>query len=338
MIKKLALALVLLILLVLLAAGWQFKSLQKPTGKKAHWQIFAVIPGEKIADLAARLESAGLIAGNKRTALVLAARLTGKSRHLQVGRYQLSPSQPPWEILEWIEKGKVYTFRVTIPEGFTLQQIGELLEAQGIGKAAEFIELATAQADSFKTRFPRPGSSLEGYLFPDTYEIDGRQGMRDIIDKMLHRFDEVVWQGLLGGKPRSAGLSLHQVLTLASLVEGEARKADERALIAGVLMNRLQNSMLLQCDATVQYALGKRHARLTYDDLKVDSRYNTYKYSGLPPGPIDNPGKASIVAALAPQQSPFLFYVARGDGSHVFSRTFTEHQAAIIRIHQANGG
>jgi UPF0755 protein len=269
-----------------------------------------------------------------RSALVfrLAAAWGDGWRQVRAGDYALRRGMSALEILRAFERGRVMEEWITVPEGFALWQVAGLLEAKGLGSGENFLRAARSPGE-FATGLPLPTDSLEGYLFPDTYKV-GRDANapRTLVRMMLARFDEVVWRGLLGGQ--APGSSLHDVITLASLVEGEARLEAERALIAGVLSNRLKRGMMLQCDATVQYALGpgNHKGRLTYADLKIASPYNTYLHPGLPPGPINSPGRASIEAALHPADAPYLFYVARPDGSHIFSRTAAEHERAVTRV------
>jgi len=201
-----------------------------------------------------------------------------------------------------------------------------------LGFAAGFLA-AARRPDSFETAAPIPGDTLEGYLFPDTYRIESSQSERGIIAQMLRRFDRVVWQDLFDGRPAYQGRTISDIIVLASLVEAEAKRDDERPTIAGVFVNRLARGQRLECDATVQYALGEnRKPRLMHEDLLIESDYNTYLHPGLPPGPICSPGEASIRAAMSPADVPYLYYVAGPDGSHVFSRTFADHQAAIARL------
>ncbi|NIM05923.1 MAG: endolytic transglycosylase MltG [Armatimonadetes bacterium] len=339
--KKLIVLIVIIGSLAL--AGWLWLNLHRPKSSQARWQMLTVPSGMPMLGLADSLQEAGLVSPFGQKSFITAAVLTGKGRRLQPGRYRLSPSQTPWQILTFLEEGRVHTIRVTIPEGLTSKQIDVLLHENGISRAGEFLALTTVNARSFSTPFPKGDDSLEGYLFPDTYDIDGRQGTQEVICKMLNRFEEVVWDGLLNNQssitfpsnPSETVLNLHEIITLASLVEAEARLAEERPLIGGVLLNRLHKGMRLECDATVQYALDERKSRLSYADLETPSPYNTYLHFGLPPGPINNPGRASIEAVLRPGQSLFLFYVARPDGSHIFSRTFKEHRAAIARLNHA---
>lgn len=323
------------VFIVLVAAGiaalWLRAALHSPYQTRPAWRLVNVPRGTSLRGLARLLERNTLISSNGHRAFVLSGILSRKQSRLQPGRYRLSPSMTPAEIMAMVEAGRVYTIRITVPEGFTVKQIAMLFGEKGLASETEFMDLAH-DPHSVQIPFPLPKPTLEGYLFPDTYDVTGTETTQQTMERMIRRFSEVVWQDLFKEKPSRNGLTLHQAVTLASLVEGEARVPSERPLIAGVLLNRIRKGMLLQCDATVQYALGDRHARLLERDLKIDNPYNTYLYPGLPPGPIGNPGRASIEAALRPAASPYLFYVAKGDGSHVFTRTYSEHLAAIARI------
>lgn len=294
-------------------------------------QLITVTPGESVGRVAATLGERGLI--RSPAAFVLAAYVSGKWRRLQAGRYDLTASMSALEVLDALCHGTRKAWRwVTIPEGYTIRQIGEQLEKVGLASAEDFRREAQLPREA-DPGFSVSGHSLEGYLFPDTYRVDAGEPPAGIIAQMLRRFDQVVWRGLFRGKPSYQGRSLREILILASLVEGEAKQEKERPIIAGVLMNRLRRGMRLECDATVQYALGGgRKERLTHEDLLIESEYNTYQHPGLPPGPICNPGEASIKAAMKPAQVPYLYYVARADGSHVFSRSFAEHQVATRSV------
>lgn len=266
----------------------------------------------------------------------LLARVTGKGTNLKPGAYELSPAMSPLAVINKIAKGDVCAKWVTVPEGFTILQIAERLGAEGLVESDAFLNRATQNGASYRTSFPHPADNLEGYLFPDTYLIPTGESADEIIQDMLNCFERRVAKPLADDLAKS-DMSLHQIITLASLIEREARVPKDRPLISAVLRNRLREGMRLQVDATVLYALGRHKDRVLYKDLAVDSPYNTYKNPGLPPGPIANPGLASIKAALYPAQADYLYYVARHDGSHIFSRTFAEHQRAR-QIAQRGGG
>ncbi len=312
---------------VLLAAAAVFvMSVLAPVDPTAPSRLVEVPSGATSLQIGRRLRTTGLV--HSAWAFATAARLKGVATTLQEGEYRLSPAMPLLEIVDAIARGDVVLRRVTIPEGFTAAEIVETLVAAGIGTPQRLEDLVRHGAPSFRYTFlwSAPHGSLEGFLFPDTYRIPRRLSDREVIDRFLRRFAEVVvprWRA--STPPRS----LLEVVTMASLVEREAKVPSERAVIASVLYNRLARGMKLEVDASVLYALGRHKDVVTLDDLKVDSPYNTYRYTGLPPGPIANPGLASINAALQPADTRYLFYVARADGSHVFSRTFEEHLIAI---------
>jgi UPF0755 protein len=242
-------------------------------------------------------------------------------------------------VIHKITEGRVDAVKVTIPEGFTVWQIADKLAENGLVDRARFLELVTHGGRSFVAESPAGTERLEGYLFPSTYLIPVRASPREIVTQMLDTFRNQVIPELaantdrlsVDGKP----VSVHQVVTVASLVEREAKKPADRPLVSAVIWNRLARGMRLQVDATVLYAMGEHRPRLYYRDLGIDSPYNTYTHVGLPPGPIANPGLASIRAALHPARVDYLYYVARPDGSHIFSRTLEEHNSAKTRVRAA---
>lgn len=297
--------------------------------------LLVVEPGQKASQVALALQEEGLI--RNADTFLAAAYLTGRWRCIKAGRHELNSGMSALKILDALCRGSRTAWRwITIPEGYDVRQIAEKIEQERLGKAAVFRQ-AAAEPWALQAGFPLPADSLEGYLFPDTYRVDVGETERQIIGQMLRRFEQVVWKGLFHEKKQYNGRSMREILILASMVEWEAQKAEERATIAGVLWNRLQRGQRLECDATVQYALGDgRKTRLLFEDLKVESEYNTYLHNGLPPGPICNPGEASIRAAMNPAKVAYLYYVARSDGSHIFSTTFAQHQAAIAQVRRGN--
>lgn len=314
---------------VVVVGYWVASAVLLPAGGSR--VVIVQIPrGASAGDIGRVLAGRGVI----RSALGfrLLAHFAGNSARLQPGAYKLSPSMTPLAVLDKIAKGDAYALWITCPEGFTIRQIGKRLEVEGAGDADRFCRLAGFCGASFPTSFPHPLDSLEGYLFPDTYLAPVGEPEEKFIREMLACFERKVAVPLAADISAS-GMSLHEVVTFASLIEREAKIPKERALVSAVLRNRLRRNMRLECDATVLYALGRHKNRVLYRDLDVDSPYNTYRYAGLPPGPIANPGLASIRAALHPARVDYLYYVARPDGSHIFSRTFAEHQRArrIVR-------
>ncbi|MGH2398803.1 MAG: endolytic transglycosylase MltG [bacterium] len=300
-----------------------------PVDARARPTIVIVPSGATTPEVGRRLEASGVVRSASHFAY--AARLRRVTRSLHQGEYQVSPAMPLLAIVDKIAKGDVVLHPVTIPEGYTAQQIVEALAGKGLGNIAALREIVQSGADRYPYEFLRnaPGGSLEGYLFPDTYHLPRFVGEKEVIGALLQRFGEAVvpsWR-LLGG-----GRSLHEIITVASMVEREAQVPAERSLIAGVIYNRLKRGWRLEVDATVLYALGRHKSIVTYEDLKVNSPYNTYLRAGLPPGPIASPGIGAITAALSPEKTEYLFYVARPDGSHIFNTTLSAHLAAIRRL------
>jgi UPF0755 protein len=269
------------------------------------------------------------------TAALVYGYLGDKRCRLRAGYYDLSPAMSVPEIFTAVAEGRVATRKVAVVPGLRLEQVAERIERAGLVSASDFLKAARASVFLSETGLPiPPTATLEGYLWPATYTIPVGTRAHDIALVMLEAFRERF------AKPRAAeiaasGMTLHEVVTLASLVE---REDDERPLIAGVLLNRLRRGWRLQCDATVQYALGRHKSRLSYEDLKVASPYNTYLHTGLPPGPICMPSEASLLAALRPARHEYFFYVACGGGRHVFTRTYEEHLAAIAAIRGGGRG
>ena len=260
------------------------------------------------------------------------AKLRRSDRGIRAGTYLLSPGESWGTILGALRTGKGIVDIVTVPEGLTLTQIETLLVAKA-HIAAESIHVATRDT-ALLHRLDVPTPTVEGYLFPDTYFFPPGTTARTAVQGMVKQFEQRFqpeWQARLD----TLALSRHDLITLASIVEREAKRPEERPVIAAVYWNRLRKNMLLQADPTVQYALPQYQSRLLNKHLAVKSRYNTYKYPGLPPGPIASPGSASIKATLYPAQVPFLYFVAYPDGHHEFRVRLEEHQAAARAARRA---
>lgn len=258
----------------------------------------------------------------------LYCKLNNKADKIKAGKYSLNNSMGVPDIVEAIVSGKAIedTTRFTIPEGYNLSQIVEKLSSLGI-VSAENIQAALSAEKynySFISQIPDRENKLEGYLFPDTYEIYRNAKAEDIINKLLGRFDKVFTEEYRN-RAKELNMTIDEVVILASIIEREAKLDSERKIISSVFHNRLKKNMLLQSCATIQYLLGEPKEVLTYEDLEIESPYNTYKYAGLPPGPIASPGLKSIEAALYPENTDYLYFFALGDGSHVFSKTYREH-------------
>ncbi|MDD4335502.1 MAG: endolytic transglycosylase MltG [Desulfotomaculaceae bacterium] len=266
----------------------------------------------------------------------LYARYTGLDSRIKAGQYTLSDRFSTPALLRELVKGCQAELSFTVPEGYTTTQIAGLLAEKGLADKERFLHAAAAEefAYSFIQGLPEGEKRLEGYLFPDTYRVDGERSEISIIDTMLKRFTGVIEELDYQAQAEKNGVTLHEALTIASLVEREAMVDEERNLIAGVIYNRLRMDMPLQVDATVQYALGVTKPILYYGDLEVDSPYNTYKIGGLPPGPIAMPGRDSLLASVQPAATEYIFYVARSDGTHLFATTLAEHEANRERCAQ----
>ncbi len=322
--RLIALGLALLVVAILAGLGWAFL----PAGDRR--RVTVEIPNHASGrEIAAKLRQKGVIRSEH--AFLIMARMLGETSHMQAGDYDLSPHMTLAQIITVLTRGEGVARWVTVPEGYTLRQIGRTLAEDNLADSRRFFRIARAGGESFKGLSFAPPADLEGFLFPDTYKVRRKETERHIIAEMLKNFDRKVALPLQNDlRAASAeGRDLREVVILASLIEREAKKKVEQPIIAGVIMNRLRRDMFLQVDATVQYALASPKRRLLYKDLEVASPYNTYKRKGLPPGPICNPGLHALRAALHPATVQSLFYVARPDGSHIFSRTFEEHKAAI---------
>ena len=261
-------------------------------------------------------------------------RLKGAGRSLKAGLYEIPRGAPYEELLGALHRGEVVTMPLTIPEGLGLADVAQRL-AEYAGESVEAVHAYLTDP----ARVPElavPGPTLEGYVFPETYRFAEGVGVPAIVAAMILRYHRF-WGEEERAQAAALGLSEREVVTLASIVEREVRRDGERATVAGVYWNRIQQRMLLQADPTVLFALGEPRSRLLYRDIDAvaDHPYNTYTQPGLPPGPIASPGARSLRAALQPADHDYIFFVARNDGSHEFSRTLREHNAAISRIRRA---
>ncbi len=331
-----------LMALVVSCAGYIFLGeLRAPVATQGEPVEFTVAPGETTADIATRLSAARLI--RQPALFTLLTRLRGLDGQLQSGRYVLSPTMTMSEILIAIQTGRLEEIQVTIPEGLRLEEIADLVAQTEVVSAEEFLR-AARDAEPFRMQYfllssLPPGASLEGYLFPDTYQLAPDDTPETIISRMLDRFSEQY--SSIERSVRVPGVSVHQVVTMASIVQREAALIDEMPTISAVFWNRMKPEYAgdfsggqLGADPTVQYALGYSaeegrwwRKNLTLSDLQIDSPYNTRRYAGLPPGPIAAPGLDALLATAQPDESvPYLFFVAScaKDGSHQFAQTIEE--------------
>lgn len=282
------------------------------------------------------LEKQGII--KNANVFYLYGKLSEKGQKIQAGNYILSSSMSVREIMDKLASGKakINTVRFTIPEGYELREIADKLAEQGLVDKDKFYK-AVNEADykyDFLKDIPKDRKNrLEGYLFPDTYEVYKGAAETEIVDKMLGRFNEVLNEKYRQ-RAKELNMSVDDVVILASVIEREAKLDNERKTISAVFQNRLKKNMKLQSCATVQYILKERKPVLSYKDTEIDSPYNTYKYAGLPKGPIASVGMKSIEAALYPDKVDYLYFFAKEDGSSVFSRTYQEHLNAQNKIKQ----
>lgn len=284
--------------------------------------------GATFSQIIDSLESRGLV--DARLPFKIYARLREADTAVRAGRYAFPPGAGWARILDDLVAGRVLTETVTIPEGFTLRQMAPRI-ARITGLSEDSVA-AYLHVDSLDRRYGVPGPGLEGYLFPDTYRFAEGAPLEDVIRAMAERYRES-WRPEDRARLDSLGLTEREAVTLASIVQAEAKLPEEMPVIAAVYHNRLERGYPLQADPTVLYALGGRRERLLFAaiDSVADDPYNTYTQPGLPPGPIGAPGEVALDAALHPADEPYLYFVARPDGSHIFSRSLAEHNRARVR-------
>lgn len=303
-----------------------FLLLERPGSPLAAPVRIDVTPGEPFRSTAAKLEAAGLVPNA--TALTLWARFTGVDRQLQHGAYQFTEAASPIALVDKMRSGEAMMIHVLLPEGATLHDLASMLEHAGIGPAPRFIALAHDR--SFVRSLGIDADCLEGYLFPDTYFFSPLDPPEKVLGAFVARFHKM-FTPEMASEADKGGFSVHQVVTLASVIEKETGREGERPLVSAVFRNRLRLGMPLQADPTVIYGIENFNGNLTRKDLETRTPYNTYTESGLPPGPIANPGRSALEAALHPADRPYLYFVAKDDGTHEFNTTLAEHNRAVNR-------
>ncbi len=349
--RRLGLAVFFLLICAASALGtWTALEIRHPYRGYAGQQIFVDIPGGASRHaIARRLAKAGVVPNW----LPFEIYSLWHRRHpLEAGEYLFDRAQTPREVFWKIASGRVYVRTITIPEGWTMFDIAAALQREGIASRDDFLA-ATREGTLIHDLAPH-ATTLEGYLFPATYEFTRQQTAQDMATAMVAKFRKE-WTALEVATPagnyppnnsggtasRTTGPSTEDIVTMASLIERETPQAQERALVASVFYNRLAQGLPLQCDPTVQYALllaGWPTRELTQRDLQVNSPYNTYMHTGLPPGPIANPGLAALQAALFPARTNYLYFVANVEGGHFFSSTLAEHQRNVAIYHRRLAG
>jgi UPF0755 protein len=323
-------ALRILLVVVLAAAGLAFyfyRGVVTPFRAFTGEQFVTIDQGSSVAAMGRRLAEAGVVRDAR--SFQIAARMKGAEKRLQAGEYRFEKEATPLEIVDRIARGDVFVRPITFPEGRTLAEMAVIFEERQFGAAADFLE--PARDETRIAALDPEASDLEGYLFPSTYRLPRSASARALVGLMVQSFEKA-FDADLRAAATAMGMSVREAVTMASLVEEEAQKPEERPVISAVYHNRLKIGMGLQCDATVIYALqraGRWNGNITKADLSIDSPYNTYRYRGLPPGPIANPGRASLEAAVKPASVPYLYYVSRNDGSHAFATTLDEHNRNV---------
>jgi len=302
--------------------------LVNPAGIDKKETIFIVKKGTGLRTVANELRKKRLI--KSKDLFILCAILKGGTKDIKAGEYSLNQSMSPVRIFNILSTGAIKTYTLTIPEGLTAKQIADLLAKKNLTNMSEFIPLIMDKtlAASYKI----DGTSLEGYLFPDTYVISRDTGARELIDLMIKRFQKI-FTALIKDQESTTDklLPANDIVTLASIVEKEGGRAEEKPIIASVFFNRLKKRMRLESDPTVIYGLKNFDGNLKKKDLRTPGPYNTYLNYGLPPGPIANPGRESLMAVIKPAKTDYLYFVAKNDGGHHFSASLSEHNKAVYR-------
>ncbi len=333
MIKRLLLIFLIIVVLTAgVAAYFVFSKVDIPPGATAS---VIVRKGANTAEIAADLDRQGLV--RSPMAFLWLARIWGIDRRLKPGRYDFTGSVSTYDILKDLRDQNALIIRIIFPEGWQIDRFGRWVENKLGASAERFVQLCRDSV--FLARWDIPAATAEGYLLPTAYRFYWGVGPDEIVGELITSTHRLFSDSLVV-RMDELGWSEHETLTMASLIEAEAGVAVERPRISAVFHNRLRKRIRLQCDPTVIYAMGGINRRLLYKDLKINSPYNTYMHYGLPPGPINNPGEPAVLAALYPDESDELYFVARGDGTHIFSKTLAEHNRArrLVRRLQREGG
>lgn len=317
--------------LLLLSAALLFAACGKGEGEGPIQRVH-VPSGASFSQVTDSLSARGIVRG--KTFFKLYARLSGVDGNIKPGTYGFRKEQSWGTIIQDLRDGDVLTLRFVIPEGWSLDRIAKRMASLTEQDSMAVLDMLTDSA--FAARFDVPGPTLEGYLYPATYEFDVGVPVDSVVRRLVARYQQA-WTPALRARADSIEMSEREVVTLASIVEKEAKRREEMPLIASVYHNRLRIGMALQADPTVQYALGGHRTRLLYSHIRdaADNPYNTYANRGLPPGPIGSPSSAAIKAVLYPDSTKFLYFVARPDGSHVFTGSLAEHNRAKLAVRRA---
>jgi UPF0755 protein len=304
-----------------------------PFSPGGEWKEIVISKGMNFKEITATLKKEGIIKWGY--AFDIFGRTYGITKKVRSGYYSLSSSMSMIGILRTFKKGMIIEYSLTIPEGMAIEDIAEIIDKVGLAKKEGFASITNDRG--FVKSLGFEAKSLEGYLFPDTYLIPQGMTSKEIAERMINRFREVITPDI-EKRAKEIGFTISQVITLASIIEREAQVDSERPLVSAVYHNRLKKRMPLQADPTAIYGIKRINEKITKKDLKNKSPYNTYRIAGLPPGPIANPGFKSIKAALYPADVNYLFFVSKNDGTHHFSRTASEHHEAVIKYREKKTG
>ena len=316
--------LMLLIVLGLLVTLSITTYLSTPPDSLGIPKIITVYPGMSFAEVASILEEEGIIRGVRRFSLLV--RYYQATKKIKAGEYRLNTSMLPLDVMNTLVRGDVIEHPITIPEGYNIFQIADLFDSSNLADRETFLKKSMDPA--FVSSLEIEGESVEGYLFPDTYKIPLYMKTEEIIKVMVLRFMDIYSRNY-AERAKELGLTMKDVVILASIIEKETGTHSERPLISAVFQNRLKKKIRLQSDPTAVYGIVDFRGKVTSKHLKIDTPYNTYLHSGLPPGPIANPGEASLRAVFCPADVDYLYFVSKNDGTHHFSSSLREHNAAV---------
>ncbi len=330
MLKRLGILFLLLLLAAAGGAWWLKVRLEAPYRAFTAPEVFVELPaGLGVSAIGERLTDAGIVPDP--WTFRLAAHLAGVDRRLQAGEYRFAEAATPKDVASRLARGDVYTHPITFPEGLTAAEMADLFGKSGLGAAADF--RAAARDTALIADLDPDAETLEGYLFPSTYALPRRAGATGTVQAMIAEFNRA-FDARLRLDAAARSMTPRDVVTLASIIEKETARPEERPIVSAVYQNRLRIGMPLQCDPTVIYAMmlaGTWNGNIRRADLEMDSPYNTYRHAGLPPGPIASPGKSSMEAAVHPADVKYLYFVSRNDGTHVFATTLEEHNRNVAK-------
>ena len=336
MLKRLAIVFLMLVAAAGAGAWWMKVRLDTPYRAFQDAEVFVDLPpGTGVSAIGERLSDAGVVPDP--WTFRLAVRLAGVERRLQAGEYRFAAAATPREVALRLARGDVYTKSITFPEGLTVEEMAAVFGRSGLGTPVDFE--AAASDVALVAELDPDAQTLEGYLFPSTYALPRRAGATGTVVAMVNGFTHA-FDARLRADAAARHLTPREVVTLASIIEKETSRPEERPIVSAVYQNRLRIGMSLQCDPTVIYALmlaGRWDGNIRKSDLQIDSPYNTYRHPGLPPGPIASPGRSALDAAVHPADVKYLYFVSRNDGTHVFAETLEEHNRNVARYQIGRG-